>query len=772
MRAEENIQDLSLNGSNRPLGFNDGLEDDLPEPSSKQQGLNLGFIVRLARRNALLISAIALATTGAAAFSAFGPPTYQGQFSILVEPITSHARSTDPSAISRDRGSENDTIDYPTLLRVLQSPELLSKIAGEIQSRYPNVTAGSLRQDIARKNLVVQRPGTNIMDTAKILEVTYEGVDPDRTQYILQKLSDGFLKFSLEYRRTRIGGGIQFIEDQLPSLQQRVNSLEAEIQALKQRYRITDPLAEGTSLSRQLQETQAARSTAQRELAEQQTLYGTLQRQLGLTPTEALAAASLSENPRYQALLTQLKTVETQIAVKAARFNEESPVIESLRDQQQNLIQLLNQESQINLGETSATPVGPRVLAFQNPTRIELIRQYVAAGNVVRQLQVRNQAVAQSEAFLDQRLQQFPAISRQYNDLQQQLDMSTRTLNQFLTQRETLRIEAAQKEVPWTVISPATLARDATGQPLAQPVKSVRNLAMGAIAGLILGFAAAMLREKRRDIFYDVADIRGSLKPQFLGSIPFREGSNQIMNPLAGNSDSFSKAFSSLYTNIRFLKSDPSVRSLVVGSAGSGDGKTTIALNLALAAASMGGRVLLVDGNLRAPHIHSLLGLSNSMGLSEMLTDRVQVSEAIQPSSLDKNLSVLTAGQPSVDSIRALGTAAMQQLDQQLRSSFDLIIYDTPDLSEFSDAKFLAAQSDGILMAVGIGRTKRSMVAQVMAELSRFHLPVLGIISNQSARSVNASYAQAQKQQHTQEQATILENLGILKPGLPTSTKQ
>ncbi|QZZ19545.1 polysaccharide biosynthesis tyrosine autokinase [Leptothermofonsia sichuanensis E412] len=771
MSAEESIQDLSLNGSSRPLGLNDELEGDLVESPSRQQGLNLGFIVRLARRNALLISAITLATTGAAAFSAFGPPTYQGQFSILVEPITSQARSTDPSAISRDRGAENDTVDYPTLLQVLQSPELLSKIAGEIQSRYPDVTAGTLLQDIARKNLVVRRPGTNMMDTAKIVAVSYEGIDPERVQYILQKLSDGFLKFSLEYRRTRIGGGIQFIEDQLPGLQQRVNNLEAEIQALKQRYRITDPVAEGAALSRQLQETQAARANAQRELAEQQTLYANLQRQLGLTPTEALAAASLSENPRYQALLTQLKTVETQIAVKAARFNEESPVIESLRDQQRNLIALLNEESQINLGETSTVPVGPRVLAFQNPTRIELIRQYVAAGNLVRQLQVRNQAVSQSEAFLDQRLQQFPAISRQYNDLQQQLDMSTRTLNQFLTQRETLRIEAAQKEVPWTVISPATIARDATGKPLAQPVKSVRNLAMGAIAGLILGFAAALLREKRQDIFYGVEDIRGALKPQLLGSIPYREGTNQIINPLAGNSDTFSKAFNALYTNIRFLKSDP-VRSLVVGSPGTGDGKTTIALNLALAAASMGRRVLLVDGNLRSPHIHSLLGLSNSMGLSELLTERVQVSEAVQRSSLDKNLSILTAGQPSIDSIRALGTAEMQRLDQRLRSEFDLIVYDTPDLSEFSDAKFLAAQSDGLLMAVGIGRTKRSQTAQVVAELNRFHLPVLGIVSNQSAKSATASYAQAQRAQHTQEQTAILENLGILKPGLPTSTKQ
>jgi succinoglycan biosynthesis transport protein ExoP len=769
MRAEESIQDLSLNSRNRSLGFNDGLEDDLGDAPSNQKGLNLGSLLRVARRNALLIAAITLATTGAAALTTLGPPSYKGSFSILVEPINSQARSTDPSAISRDRQNQEDRVDYPTLLQVLRSPELLSKIAGEIQSRYPDVTAGSLQRDLLRNNLVVQRPGTNLLDTAKIIEVTYEGTDPQRVQYILQKLADGFLKFSLEYRKTRIGGGVQFIEDQLPSLQQRVNGLEAEIQALKQRYRIVDPTAEGTTLSNQLQETRAARAAAQRDLAEQQTLYSMLQRQIGLTPEEALAASSLSENPRYQALLTQLKTVEAQIAVKKARFNEESPVILALRDQQKNLERLLNEEAQKNLGETSNVPASSKVLAFQNPTRIELIRQYITAGNTVRQLQVRNQAVSQTEAFLDQRLRQFPAISRQYNDLQQQLEIATRTLNQFLTQRETLRIEAAQKEVPWEVISPPTIARDERGNPQPQPIKSARNVGLGAIAGLVLGFAAALLRDKRKDIFFDDEDIKGALKLPFLGSVPFREGANPVMNPLAGNSDTFSKAFNSLYTNIRFLGSESSVRSLVISSACSGDGKTTVALNLALAAASMGQKVLLVDGNLRAPHLHNLLGLSNSTGLSEIFLGKVSLNEALQRSSLDKNLSILAAGQPSVDSIRALGTSRMQSLSQQMQSEFDLIVYDTPDLSEFSDAKFLAAQADGILMTVGIGRTKRASLTQVMSELNRFHLPVLGLVSNQCAKSVQDSYAQAQRDQQNQEQTTILENLGILRPGLPTS---
>lgn len=772
MRAEESVQDLLLNDREKLYG--DGLEDDSANATTKQKGINFLSIFRIFRRNALLISGITLAGVGVAALTSSGPPQYEGNFSILVEPITSQARSTDPSAISRALPADDNSIDYPTLLQVLQSPELLSKIAGEIQSRYPDVTAGSLQAEILNKNLVVQRPGTNFTDTAKVVDVKYQGSDPQRVQYILQKLADGFLKFSLEYRKSRIGGGVQFIEDQLPGLQQRVNSLEAELQGLKQRYRITDPAAEGTALSEQLRTAQTTRSTTQRELAEQQALYQRLQRQLGNLPPEVLLqAASLSENPRYQALLTQLQTIEAQIAVKSARYTEDSEVIKSLRSQQANLKQLIDVETGKNLGESTSVAGGSPVLAFQNPTRLDLIKQYIAAGNLVQQLQIRNQAVGQTEAFLDQRLQQYPAVSRRYTNLQQQLEIANGTLKQFLTQRETLRIEAAQKELPWEIISPPAIARDEKGNPAPTPVKTSRNMAMGAIAGLVLGFAAALLREKRKDIFFTTDDVQGVLGLPLLGAIPYREGSNPIMNPLAGNSDTFSKAFSSLYTNIRFLSPNSQVRSLVIGSAGAGDGKTTISLNLALAAAAMGQRVLLVDSNLRAPTLHNFLTLSNGVGLSEVLTGKATVGDAIHQSSLDRNLAVITAGQPSVDSIRALGTDEMKDVMSQLRSSFDLVVLDTPDLSEFPDAKFLGALTNGILLAVGIGRTKRSVLSQVMVELNRFNLPILGTVTNQSARSVEASYAQSRKDSFSNNgQPAILENLGILKPDMPTSTKR
>ncbi len=773
MKAEHYTQDPSFNDQERSYA-NGGVGDDT-DLSAQQKGLDLSPLVRMIRRNALLIAGVTTAGAALVAYSSLsGPRTYKGHFQLLVEPITSQARLSDPAAISRPGAQQPDVIDYPTLLQILQSPELLSKIATEIQRRYPDVTASSLAAAANGKTLIIkryevsaQRFGSDASDPTKVIDVAYKGQDPQKVEFILQELARGYLKYSLEDRKTRIGGGVQFIEDQLPSLQRRVNDLEAELQALRQRYRIADPTTEGAQLSAQAQGIQAQQLETQRNLKEQQALFNRLQAQLGINPEQALAAASLSENTSYQTQVAELKRVQTLIAAKSARYSSASPVMLGLKEQQNKLEQLLGREARNNLGlNASSVPLDSRVLAFQNALRVDLIRQLVTAANTTQQLQVRGQAIAQSQAFLNQKLQEFPVVIRQYTGLSQRLDLARTTLNQFLTQRETLRIEAAQKEVPWEIVSAPAIDRDGRNNPIPSANIEPKFLLAGLAACLLLGLAAALLKEKARDRFYSAEDMEGSLKLPLLGTIPFKNGLNQPINALpAARSDAFSKAFSSLYTNIRFLSSKPSVRSLVISSAELGDGKTTIALNLALEAASMGQRVLLVDTNLRSPQLHSLFSLPNSIGLSELLSGRGELEQVIQRAPAATNLSVLTAGQTSPDSGRLLASTEMQGLMQTLQDKFDLVIYDTAALSEFSDANFVAAHSSGLLLVAGVSKTKRSVLTQVLAELGRFRLPVVGFVPNHPGSGTANAYNQSgQYGQSYGGKPTLLENLKILKP--------
>ena len=697
MKAEQYTQDSSLPDPDRSRG-NGTLGDEAADFNPGQKGLDLSPIFRMIRRNALLIAGVTTAGAALVAYSMVsGPRTYKGHFQLLVEPITSDARLSGPAAILRPGAQQTDVIDYPTLLQVLQSPELLSKIATEIQRRYPDVTANSLAAAAGGKTLIIkryevmaQRFGSDASDPTKVIDVSYKGQDPQKVEFILQELARGYLRYSLEDRKTRIGGGVQFIEDQLPTLQRRVNDLEGELQALKQRYRIADPTTEGAQLSTQAQGVQAQQLETQRNLAEQQALFARLQSQLGITPEQALAAASLSENPSYQTQVAELKKVQALIAAKSARYSDDSPVIRGLKEQQTKIEQLLDRDARKNLGLTASNAaLDPRILAFQNALRIDLIKQLVTAANTTQQLQVRQQAIGQSQAFLNQKLQEFPVVVRQYTGLSQRLELARTTLNQFLTQRETLRIEAAQKEVPWEIVSAPSIDRDGKNNPIPSASIEPKFLFAGLAACLLLGLAAALLKEKARNQFYSAEDMEGSLKLPLLATIPFRTGLNPTTGSLtASRSDTFSKAFSSLYTNIRFLSANPPIRSIVVGSAEAGDGKTTVALNLALEAASMGQRVLLVDTNLRSPQVHALFSLPNSVGLNEAISGRADLEQVVQRTPVDNNLFVLTAGQTLPDSGRVLASTEMQGLMQKLQDKFDLVIYDTAALADFSDATF------------------------------------------------------------------------------------
>lgn len=719
--------------------------------NDKKKGLNLRPVLRAIRRNVLLITGITTVLAATAVYSGSKSlHSYEGDFRLLVEPITSEARATDPSVLSRQEGGSTttNTIDYPTLLQLLQSPGLLSGIAKRIQARYPDVSYDSLTKD-----LVVQRVvGASPTDSTKLIEVRYKGADPKKVQFVLDEVAKGYLKYSLEDRKTRIGSGVQFIEDQLPRLQQQVDGLEAQLQGLQQRYKLSDPESEGAGLSNQLREIQAQKLETQRQLREQKTLYANLQKQLKLAPNEVIAASTLSEDPNYQDLIAQVKKIESQIAVESARFNEDSPVIQSLRDKQKNLSLLLKQETGKIVGQNlPSKAASPQALAYQNSIRQDLIKQLVDTANQSQVLEVRNQAVTQAEASLDRQVRQFPAIARQHNDLQRRLEIATKTLNQLLLQRETLRVEAAQKEVPWELVSDPNLPRDAAGNPIPVADSNTKKLAMAVIAGLVLGLGGALLREKSRKVFYASEDTQDATKLPLLGLIPFDKRIKKL--PLSAatvgaieetevnhyNTSSL-EAFNALYTSIRFLPTASPVQSLVVSSAAPRDGKTTIALHLAQAAALMGQRVLLVDANLRLPQLHTKLGLPNLQGLSNLLSQNLAPNDAIQRSPLQENLFVLTSGQHLPESSSLLGSPKMQHLMQQFKAAFDLVIYDTPHLLNVPDAKFLAANTDGILMVVGVRKTNRTLVMQVLNQLNTFHLPVLGVVTNYVRESTTSSY--------------------------------
>jgi capsular exopolysaccharide synthesis family protein len=700
------------------------------------------------RRKAWLIIGITSLTTFAAGiWSALEDQTYTGNFYLLVEPITSAAKLTDPTTLTRTGGIPDEQLfelDYPTNLAFLNSPGMTLRIAQDVQRQELTRAVPAIWKDL-RDNFKVERVGGNaVKEATKIFEVSYTGKNAQEVQSVLNIAANTFLKYSEEDRQTSIKAGVKFIDDQLPSLQKQLDRLQSQQKQLRQRYELLDPIAKGQDLSSQLSDISKQQLSTASQLKAQKTLYTQLQRQLKLTPEQALAASSLSQDPTRVALLSDLQKIESQLALDSARFTANSPQIQELVEKRQNTLKLLNQKTQEILAHNSVAIAGnSAALTFQDPTRLKLIEQLIDAANQVQVLEVQNQSLMAAKQSFQAQAQRLPAIVQQYNDIDERIKLTQEILDKLLVQRETLKVEAA-KDLPWQLISKPQIPLDADGQPMSESPGRIKKVLAGLAGGLLLSMALAMLIEKRRDLFYTPEDLQALTANSVVGEIPYDDplaphsslGDSPDDLELAENAKGseergllFMSAFDALYTNLTLIYSNPLLRSLAISSTEVGDGQSTVAVYLARTAAAAGKKVLLVDANLSNPQLHRWFNLPNEKGLSTLLQQEVPNYDAIERSPERDELFVLSAGSAPV-SPQVLSSPKMRHLMKELKARYDLIIYDAPHVLDSAASRFLAANTDGLLMVVGIGKTRQSLVKKAIEQMQRLRVPVLGMVAN------------------------------------------
>jgi capsular exopolysaccharide synthesis family protein len=675
-------------------------------------GLNLGQLVAALRRKLFLIVGVTTVVAAAAAIKALtDTPTYAARFELLTHSVTveSEVTSTIPDTLSSQDSS--DMVVDDTTLRVLLSPKVLDPIVEELKTQYPNLSYIQLFRNLTVKN---------ISKDFSILEVSYTDADPQLVKRVLELVAEAYLEYSLESRQLNVRQGIEFVETQLPEQRERVNDLQEQLQQLRLDYDLIDPESLGTQLSSQLSSFAQQQLEVRVQLRQTQSLYADLQNQLVRLPSEAVASSVLTTDSRYQSLLNQLLEIDSQIAKDSALFLEGSPNIQILRDQRQNLVPLLLQE-------------GERV-------------QNDLAGQI-RELEERDRALTQTINDLNARVKDLSGISRQYTDIQRELDIATQNLSEFLSKREALRIDAAQREIPWELLTPPS-------RPLPSVSSIPQNLILGAVLGLLLGIGSALVLDRLSNVLHTTREIKNIVKVPILGVIPFNKAFEDNDTPpalsvatwlrtsygvgSAGNNGRgtsyefipFLESFRSLFTNIRLLSADHPVRMIAISSATPSEGKSTVSVNLAQAAAAMGKRVLLVDTDLRRPQIHHRLSLSNEKGLTQVIATDLDLHDAIQRSLLEENLYILTSGPIPPDPTKLLSSQKMTEIIAKSLESFDFIIFDTPPLLGFADAYLMSAAANGLILVAGLGKLKRSFLEQALEDLRVSSTPVLGVVAN------------------------------------------
>lgn len=649
-------------------------------------------------------------------------PVYQGSFSLLItDPISNEGSGmANVEGTMFEQLARNTTsLDIPTLIEVLQSPVLLQPVADKF-----DLSANSLS---SRVN--ISTGGAKRKEAEGVLSVRLTGRNPIEDERLLNALSNTYLQAALQQRQQRLADGLAFLNKQAPSLQTRLDQLQGELADFRTRYSLLEPTAEGgalkereTDMAAQVLGLEADRSRlikVRSEIANGTLTARGFQEAIG-NNTGGGQANGLTVSDVDQSLLQQLLKVETELAEARSRYNPTSSMVLGLEERLNQLRPLLRQ-NQLEAVDAALS---------LNAGRLDTARM--------------------QQASLNQQFLQQPGLIKQYEALQQRLEIAKQNLAGLVSAREKFQLEIAQRSVPWRVIAEPTMNLN--------PIKpSVpRNLALGTVLGLVAGAAAGLLRDRMDHVFHYAGEVKDDLNLPLLGHIPHveffkgvREDKRFLLQELDKSITSgedadvakqrryqrffYQEAFRNLFTSIRFLNSDQPLRSIALTSSLPSEGKTLVNVLLAKTLSEMGQRVLLIDADLRKPQMHVRLGLNNLSGLSNVLTEDDQTwRDAVQAVPGCDNWSVLTAGRRPPDPTRLLSSNRMRSLVNELEQSgqFDLVLFDTPPVLGLADASLVAEHCDGLMLLVSLDRVDRSLPKETLSRIRSSGAPLLGIITN------------------------------------------
>jgi capsular exopolysaccharide synthesis family protein len=202
---------------------------------------------------------------------------------------------------------------------------------------------------------------------------------------------------------------------------------------------------------------------------------------------------------------------------------------------------------------------------------------------------------------------------------------------------------------------------------------------------------------------------------------------------------SYQEAIRTVRNTILLSDMDRPIRSVLVASAFPKEGKSTTAINLALAHAEQGRRALIIDADLRRPVIHKRLDISSEHGLADVLQGRMNWMQLVQNAPEHENVDVLPAGQAQSRPADLMGSAITQLLNQA-SASYDLVIIDAPPTLGFAESLQIATTVDGVIVVAKAGKTNRKAVATVLTFLRRVRANVLGVVLNQYESKMGADH--------------------------------
>jgi polysaccharide biosynthesis transport protein len=296
----------------------------------------------------------------------------------------------------------------------------------------------------------------------------------------------------------------------------------------------------------------------------------------------------------------------------------------------------------------------------------------------------------------------------------------------LLSNLETVRLSRMQSTPTVTQIEPATLPQS----PISP--RPMNNAASTGAVGLLLAAGVVFLVEYLDDTIKtpeQVEQILGLTVLGYIADVPVAKNPDHGLYVSSQPRSPVAEAFRSLRTNLEYTGIDHPLRTLLVTSAGPGEGKSTVAANLAAIVAQSGKHVVLMDTDLRRPSVHRFFDIANREGLTDVFRDHLGLDAVNHPWDWDSNISIITSGSLPPNPTELLGSDRMTQILDSLKKQKDFIILDAPP-SIVADPQVLASKVDGVVIVAWPGHTQLSGLRVTMEQLNRVGANVVGIIFN------------------------------------------
>ena len=562
-------------------------------------------------------------------------------------------------------------------------------------------------------------PGANTATpvTTDDLQIAMHASDPAVATQLTNLIAAAFINGYKEEGIDEYSSNISTTTDQLKTDTNQLTKAENELTAFRERQPYVNlPTASSLAVNN-LAGLERGRNQAELQMQVAQKSAATLEQLAEARGPSNVVSLDPRSRPHYQQLQEEIADATAALNALGTDLTPDNPRYQKAKAVLQTRIQERDDFLKQPFISVTSNPEYPALKAQADAARAEAARAQQTVASLSSQITVQR---AQNEGLpkLENQLYQ---LSTQVRAAEVAVDADNANVRSLRVSNALLNRGLITMETPASYATP-----DTSGPSLAS------LLIYGAILSLIIGIAAAVGLDYLDNSVQTIPDAEKLLGMPVSAVIPAMPPGDPRHNTRLTVSDPLSpiaESYRLLRTDLLFTAEEKPFKSLMAATAKPGQGATTTICNLAVALATVGKRVILIDADLRRPKLHGFFNVSNETGLTSLLNDECELEEALKVTDID-NLLVLPSGPLPLNPAELLASQKMRALHERLKPHTDFVLVDTPSAIAFSDSSILASYLDAVMIVVRAQETPRGSEMQLKNLLNKARANVVGVVLN------------------------------------------